>query len=210
MYFPRRSTDATCSPSSSASTSAGSSGSVKRGSWIRTRAERPPDEARLESRAVRLDLGKLGQRLTKNVEDERMRDGRRVADLVRREHLVDGGRGGCLVAGMHLREHVALRDGIAALAMADHADRVVDLVVLRCSPGAQMESCHANGDRSQPPDVARPRRCDLVHDRRHGQRTLVGISALRRDPPAPDIGGGTVRDRLLREPSAFGLVHAEI
>ena len=58
-YLPRRSTDATRSPVSSASTSAGSSGIVSRGSWTRTRESCRPSEARLEPRAIGLHLGQL-------------------------------------------------------------------------------------------------------------------------------------------------------
>ena len=59
-YFPRRATASTRSPTSSAATSSGSSGRVRRGSRISTRVEAPADEHGLEAAANGLDFGQLG------------------------------------------------------------------------------------------------------------------------------------------------------
>src|SRR5581483_1719467 len=90
--------------------------------------------------------------------------------------------GGRLVAGVDLRERLAVVDAVAALLEADDADRVVDRVVLRGSARAEVErgdSDRARGDRLDRP---RARGENLAHERRLRQRGEVGVAALRVDP----------------------------
>src|SRR5579862_6695853 len=135
MYLPRRSTAAMRSPSRTPATSVGSSGRVRRASSMRAEAIRFPTAA--AARRPR-SVSTSGSSGTDRFEHDRHGPRRLAAQLVRVVH------GGCrllgrhLVAGVDLGEHLALLDGVSALLPAHDADRMVDGIVLRPPPGAEM------------------------------------------------------------------------
>ena len=172
----------TRSPASSAAIHAGSSGRVSRGVVDPRRGDSPPLDARREPAALGLDLGEL-----RHYGSCRARSGacarRLVPELVGGEHLGRRLGGGRLVARVDLGEHVARGDLVAALRAADDPDRVVDRVLLRPPPGAEVERRVADLDRAEParrspPPAPSPRRTTGAA----GSAVSVGIAALRADP----------------------------
>ena len=207
MYFPRRSTAATRSPSSSASTSAGSSGSVRRGSWMRTRESvRPTRRGSSRARYVSTS-GSSGRQV--DVEHERTCSGRRVADLVRREHLVDGCRGGassraCTSASTSPPRRVA--------ALAHGRRRRWRGRSRRPSPppGSEMQCRHARSWSRRAERRGRPRSGDLSDDRCDGECLLARVASLRCDPTLQTASARAVCDRMLARAATLRLVDLEI
>ncbi len=129
---------------------------------------------------------------------------------IRRQHLVARGSRRRVVARMDIGEHIAYRDDIAPLCVADDADRVVDLVVLRHPPGAEMHGGVPDGHGAEPLDDAVARRRHLPHDGRAGERALGWIAALGSDPAIPRRARRPVGHRLFGAPPALRLVDAEV
>ena len=87
---------------------------------------------------------------------------------------------------------------------------MVDRVLLRPPPGAEMQCRHADRDRAEPNDRAVPWRAHLLDDRRLRERGRIGIAALRPDPALVDGERGAVGDGRLGSPSPLVLVDPEI
>jgi hypothetical protein len=136
MYLPRRSTPSTRAPSSAAATSFGSSGRVSRASSIVTFARRRPSSTGASRPRSVSTSGSSG---TDRVEDERARFGRAVGDRVRGQEVAGDRVRRLLVVCVDLGERLAFFDPIAALAQADDSHRVVDVVVLLATAGAELE-----------------------------------------------------------------------
>ena len=132
--------------------------------------------------------------------------GRRVAELVRGQHLGRGLVRRAVVARVHLGQRLARPDRVAALAQADDADRVVDRVVLRPPARAEVERGVADRDRAEARDVPGRGAVDRAHDRSASAARPRRVAALRLDPAARRRDGGAVRDRRLGARAPFGLV----
>src|SRR5207247_1198618 len=81
---------------------------------------------------------------------------------------------------------------------ADDADSVVDLVLLRPSPGAELERGDADADCAERNDSAVGGSLHRPHDRRPRQRVEARIPALRANPAFVELVRRAVRDRGLR------------
>src|SRR5262245_29372570 len=210
MYFPRRSTLSTRSPSSIAATIVGSSGRVSRGSAISTASSvRPSSFAARRVRSVSTSgsSGISGRTESLPVVDHVEQDApprrRLVAELVGGCDLAHRGSSARLIARMDLGQHVALRDDVAALAHADDADGVIDVVVLRPPAGAEAERRIADLHRSQPHDRAPALGDHLANDGCLLERAFVRRPTLRLEPAAPGGLGRAVRDGGLGEAPPF-------
>ena len=111
---------------------------------------------------------------------------------------------------MDVGEQGTLLDAGAALDVADDADRVVDLVLLRPPSGAEVERGHPDSDRAQSRDRARTGSVHRQDERCLRQRGRVGVAALSPDPALVDVQRRAVRDRGLGGPPPFLDVEAEV
>jgi hypothetical protein len=118
--------------------------------------------------------------------------------------------GGSIGRGMDLRQRLAGSYPVPALAEADDADRVVDRVVLRPAPGAEMERSLPDGDRPQRGDVAVAIRCDLEERRRRRQRVFGRVAVPCADSAFGQFERQPVGDRLRGPHAPFLLVDAEV
>ena len=87
---------------------------------------------------------------------------------------------------------------------------MVDRVLLRPPPGAEVQRCHPDGDRAETDDRPGLWRPHLEHDRRLRQRSRIGIPSLRLDPALVDGERRAVCDRSLGTPSSLLLVDLEV
>src|SRR6476620_1075860 len=129
-YLPRRPTPVTTAPSSSWATAIGSAGAVRRPSRMSTPTSSRPTSTLTSPRRTVSTSGSSGIDIP---QQQRLPDGRRVADLEARGHRIQVG----LAAGVHRRQRLARLDAVAALAVHDHADGVVDEVLLRGAAGPE-------------------------------------------------------------------------
>ena len=84
---------------------------------------------------------------------------------------------------MDVGEQMAAANGLSALHMTHDPDGVVDRVVLRPAPAAELErrDSHVEGSKTRHDTVARS--AHLAYDRRAWQAREIGIPALRTNPP---------------------------
>src|SRR5690242_1850225 len=129
-YLPRRPTPVTTAPSSSWATAVGSSGAVRRPSRMSTPTSSRPTSTFTSPRRTVSTSGSSGIDVP---QQQRLPLGRGVADLEAGGHRVQVG----LAAGVHRRQRLASLDVVAALAVHEHADGVVDAVLLRGAAGSQ-------------------------------------------------------------------------
>jgi hypothetical protein len=112
--------------------------------------EASSDEPRLEALANRLDLGEFGHDDARPSGEDVQHDGPRlrldVADAVGACDLGGGALGGGPIGGVDLGERLALLDSVAPLGEAEHADGVVDGIVLARAPGAEAKRRLADAD----------------------------------------------------------------
>ena len=111
---------------------------------------------------------------------------------------------------MHVGEHLARFDRLTALRTADDADRVVDRVLLRAPPAAELEARDPDRKRGEPRHDAGVRSHDLTDDGSARERIEVGIAALRADPLLVLLARRAVGHRLPRTLAALVHVDAQI
>ena len=139
-----------------------------------------------------------------------MRAGLLVPELVRRAHGLDGDCRGCVVASVDLGEDVTVRDRVTALGTADHADRVIDVVGLRASAGAELERRDGDGEGAETRDDAVSVSEDVADDGCARQRGRIGVATLRADPALVHRQSRAVRDGRLGSAPPFVGVDAEV
>src|SRR5207244_5280549 len=117
----------------------------------------------------------------------RSRPRRLLAELVRGADLRCGLVRALLAPGVDLGERLTVLDRVAALLEADDAYGVVDRRVLVGATGTEVQCRRPDGERGELLHVSALRREDLPHERRLRQGALVGVAALRANPPL--VGG---------------------
>lgn len=115
-----------------------------------------------------------------------MRSRRFVPELVCIAHGFDRNRRRLLVSSVDICEKVSLRDGLPALHVAHHPDRVVDVVVLRPATCSELESrkSHTKSAETCHDPAAWSR--NLSDDRRNRERSEVRVATLCSDPALVD------------------------
>src|SRR6476661_3880183 len=173
-YLPRRPTPVTTAPSSSWATAIGSAGAVRRPSRMSTPTSSRPTSTLASPRRTVSTSGSSGIDLS---QQQRLPLGRRVADLEARGHRIQV----CFAAGVHRGQRLARLDAVAALAVYEDADRVVDHVLPGGTPGSQPHHLLADAAGVTALDDTGPPRRHLDHERRSRQRG-VGVAALSGHP----------------------------
>jgi hypothetical protein len=99
---------------------------------------------------------------------------------------------------VHVGEDVSGSDDVPTLRVTDDADRMVDGVLLRAAPRAQLESGVPDGERPEANDYAVVGRNHLPHDRSRGEHRRIGIASLCANPALVRGRGRAVLDGVLR------------
>src|SRR6476646_12117212 len=182
-YLPRRPTAVTTAPSSSCATAVGSAGAVRRPSRMSTPTSSRPTSTFTSPRRTVSTSGSSGIDVS---QQQRLTLGRRVADLEARGHRIQIG----LAAGVHRRQRVAHLDAVAALAVHEHTDRVIDAVLLRGAAGSQPHHLLADAAGVTALNDTGAWRRHVDHERRPWQRGF-GVATLRGHPALVALVRGT-------------------